>query len=295
MSPLRIAGLMAMLLLAGCARPPHEAPVARAQAVSPYASIDMTTTGSIGPVNTPTPPPSGLVARPDGTLGGRVLNVAQTADIVLQPGEVILTFDDGPRPGRTTAILDALDLYGVKATFLMVGRMADAHPRTAQEVALRGHTIGTHTYDHANLSTMSEDEALVEIRRGQAAVSRALAPIGDAPSAIFRFPYLAQTQVLKASLAAEQDIVLGVDIDSKDYFASTPEEVLARTLERINKRGRGVVLFHDVHARTVAMLPDLLQALQDQGYKVVTLRARANSVFDDELVTAGAEPVNAAL
>lgn len=292
MSPLRVAGLMALLLLAGCARPPHEAPVTSARPISPYASIDMTTTGSIGPA---TPVAPVFVASPNGALAGRLLDVAQSGDIALRPGEVILTFDDGPRPGRTGAILDALDLYGVKATFLMVGRMADAHPRIAQDVALRGHTIGTHTYDHANLSTLSEDDALAEIRRGQAAVSRALAPIGDAPSPIFRFPYLAQTQVLRASLVAEQAIVLGVDIDSKDYFASTPDEVMARTLDRINKRGRGVVLFHDVHARTVAMLPRLLQALQDQGYKVVTLRAKGNSVFDQELVTADAPPTSAAL
>lgn len=294
MSPLRVAGLMALLLLAGCARPPHEAPVASAQPISPYASIDMTTTASIGPAAAASVAPA-FVASPSGTLAGRVLDVAQTSDIALRPGEVILTFDDGPRPGRTSAILDTLDLYGVKATFLMVGRMAAAHPRLAQDVALRGHTIGTHTYDHANLSTMSEDDALAEVRRGQTAVSRALAPIGDAPSAIFRFPYLAQTQVLRASLLAEQAIVLGVDIDSKDYFTSTPDEVMARTLDRINKRGRGVVLFHDVHARTVAMLPGLLQALQDQGYKVVTLRAKGNSVFDQELVTADAAPTSAAL
>lgn len=293
MSPLRIAGLLALLLLAGCARPPEES---RAVRNAPARTVDMMTTASIGPAKAVAPVQKPKpAAAPNGQLAGRVMTISQAGDITLRQGEIILTFDDGPRPGRTDVILDALDLYGVKGTFLMVGRMADAHPGTARKVALRGHTIGTHTYDHTNLSGVSQDEAMVEIRRGQAAVSRALAPIGEAPAPIFRFPYLAQTSILRASLLDDQAIVLGVDIDSKDYYASTPDEVMTRTLDRINRRGRGVVLFHDVHARTVAMLPGLLQALQDQGYKVVTLRAGGRSVFDQELVTAGVETGSAAL
>src|SRR5690606_14491666 len=81
-------------------------------------------------------------------LAGRTLEVATTTDIILKPGEVILTFDDGPRAGKTPAILDALDRYGVKGTFLMLGSAAQANPALAREVALRGHTVGSHTFDH---------------------------------------------------------------------------------------------------------------------------------------------------
>src|SRR5690606_1093749 len=79
-----------------------------------------------------------------GALAGRTLEVATTTDIVLRQGEVVLTFDDGPRPGKTQSILDALDESGVKATFLMLGSAAQAHPGLAQQVAQRGHSVGSH-------------------------------------------------------------------------------------------------------------------------------------------------------
>lgn len=295
MSPLRLAGLLLLLIVAGCARPPDEGPVSggKQAMLSRMTSVDMTMTAAIAPqtpateLGQPRPP---FVARPDGTLAGRTLSVGSAAEIALAPGEIVLTFDDGPRPGRTDRILDALDAYGVKATFLMVGRMAAAHPGMAQQVALRGHTIGTHTFDHANLADAGHDVAIEDIRAGQAAVEKALAPIGRVPDPFFRFPYLAQTRLLKSALVSEQTIVLGVDIDSKDYYDTSAEDLLARTLDRIEARGRGVVLFHDVHARTVAMLPELLQSLQERGYRVVTLRARGDSPFDRDLIMAGATP-----
>lgn len=295
MSPLRLAGLVLLLIVAGCARPPEEGPVSggKQAMLSRMTSLDMTMTASIAqppPVTDLMQAPPPFIARPDGSLAGRTLSVASAAEIALAPGEIILTFDDGPRPGRTDRILDALDAYGVKATFLMVGRMAAAHPAMAQQVALRGHTIGTHTFDHANLADAGHDAAIEDIRAGQAAVEKALAPIAQAPGPFFRFPYLAQTRLLKTALVSEQTIVLGVDIDSKDYYDSTPEELLARTLDRIEARGRGVVLFHDVQARTVSMLPELLQALQERGYRVVALRARGDSPFDRDLIMAGAVP-----
>jgi hypothetical protein len=68
--------------------------------------------------------------------------------------------------------------------------------------------------------------------------------------------------------------VLDVDIDSKDYYSDSAKTVLARTLARLDARGSGVVLFHDIHARTIAMLPDFLAALDERGYSVVRLKAR---------------------
>src|SRR5690606_14519981 len=109
------------------------------------------------------------------------------------------TFDDGPRAGKTPAILDALDRYGVKGTFLMLGSAAQANPALAREVALRGHTVGSHTFDHVNLAGLSRPAALEEIARGEAAVADALGS-ENLLSPFFRFPYLAQTGFLRTSL-----------------------------------------------------------------------------------------------
>ncbi|MDE0922029.1 polysaccharide deacetylase family protein [Aurantimonas coralicida] len=204
-------------------------------------------------------------------LNGRTLEVSHISDIVLQPKEVVLTFDDGPIPGKTHKILRALDDYGVGATFLMVGQMARAYPKIAQDVALHGHTIGTHTEGHANLRTLSADAAIAEIHRGQRSVSAALAPIGRRPAPFFRFPYLADTRPLRERLSGEGVVAIDVDIDSKDYFRDAPSIVRDRTLLSLEKHGRGIVLFHDIQSRTAAMLPDFLQALQERGFKVVRL------------------------
>ena len=205
-------------------------------------------------------------------LAGRVIPVAHLSDIALQPGEVVLTFDDGPMPGKTPKILDALEEAGVGATFLMVGQMAKAYPAIAREVAAKGHTIGTHTESHPNLRTMGTEAAMAEIRRGEASVSKALAPGGFSPAPFFRFPYLADTQALRGRLAGEGVVTIDVDIDSKDYFRDVPSRVMARTLDAVERKGHGIILFHDIQARTVAMLPGFLAELERRGYKVVDLK-----------------------
>ena len=246
------------------------------------ASIDTMSTGSINPIamslRTAYQPMPAIPSALFGKLAGRTVTVSESGPLGLQPGEIVLTFDDGPRAGTTDSILDTLDQFGVKATFLMLGSAAERYPSMVREVAARGHTIGTHTYDHVDLSTLSNHEAIAEIYAGQQAVAAALAPDSIAPSRFFRFPYLAQNGV----------IVLDVDIDSKDYYAETPQQVLERTLARLDEHGSGVVLFHDIHLRTVAMLPEFLKALRERGYQVVTLRSSGGGVFDGPVITADA-------
>jgi peptidoglycan-N-acetylglucosamine deacetylase len=210
--------------------------------------------------------PSGLHG-----LAGRTIRVKSAADIRLGPKEVVLTFDDGPVPGKTDAILRALDRFGVKATFLMVGQMADAYPATARKVAAAGHTIGTHTQNHRNLRSVAPAVAEAQIRAGRASVVAALRPGGYSPAPFFRFPYLADTKALRSSLAGQGIVVIDVDIDSRDYFATGSEALRARAIASVEKRGSGVILFHDLHARTATMLPLLLADLKARGYKVVHL------------------------
>jgi len=221
-----------------------------------------------------------------GSLAGRTLEVASTSDIILRPGEVILTFDDGPRAGKTPAILDTLDRFRVKATFLMLGSAAKANPALAQQVARRGHSIGSHTYNHVNLSEMDRQAALDEIARGEAAVAEALDGAGRGLAPFFRFPYLAQTGFLRTTLLGGDMVVLDVDIDSKDYYKDSASVVAARTLSRLDARGSGIILFHDIHQRTVDMLPTFLEELQARGYSVVNLVPKRTGVFSRSVITA---------
>ncbi|MGJ7037791.1 peptidoglycan/xylan/chitin deacetylase (PgdA/CDA1 family) [Shinella sp. BE166] len=209
-------------------------------------------------------------------LAGRTLAVASLADLKLRHKEVVLTFDDGPVPGRTEAILATLDAYRVKATFLMVGQMADAYPAIARKVVARGHTIGSHTYRHANLRYLAFEAAMAEIRKGEKAVQRATARQPD----FFRFPYLSDTSALRSAVSRRGTIIMDMDVDSKDYFKVSPASVASRTMEGLRKRGRGIILLHDIHKRTAAVLPALLAQLKAEGYSVVTLRHKGTGGSD---------------
>ena len=293
-SPLKsiFMGLALAGLLAGCAKPPPQQAVLTTQSVTAaqVAAVldqplppELTTREAADPV---------LVASLDNTdllragfggsrLAGRTLKIGSIDDLSqLRDGEVILTFDDGPNPSQTPKILATLDEYGVKAVFFMVGKMAAAHPKTAQIVARMGHTIGSHTHGHENLKSLSEEVALVALSKGEDEISAAIAPTGKTLAPFFRFPYLAQTRALRADVTDAGHVIFDVDIDSLDYLDQSPEKIIKRTMKRLDARGKGIILFHDIHARTATLLPDFLEKLQESGYKVVKVVPKSNTLFD---------------
>lgn len=216
-------------------------------------------------------------------LAGRTLEVSSLADLKLQDREVILSFDDGPIPGRTDKVLAILDQFGVKGAFMMVGAMAEMHPALARKVAMDGNTIGSHTYDHADLSSLSFDAAMAEVVKGQLAVTKAT----GSDVSFFRFPYLSESHRLRAAIAMRDMVIMDVDIDSKDYFATTPASVTQRTMDQLHKRGHGIILMHDIHKRTAKMLPTLLSKLEAEGYKVVTLKFKKTQAPTNLVASAG--------
>lgn len=259
-SLLAVAGLS--LLAAACANPKAGSdtpPLSFAQEKAPASDILKKPGESLAP------PKFG------GSLAGRTLRVGRVSDIRLAPREVVLTFDDGPMPGRTPSILDTLDRFGIKATFLVVGRMAQSYPDLVRKVAGRGHTIGSHTQNHANLRAAGFTRAVAEIEQGRNSIAGALGPSRRRGGAFFRFPYLADTPALRSHLASQGIVVIDSNIDSKDYFQSSPDQVRQRILSRLGANGSGIILMHDIHARTATMLPSLLADLRSRGFKVVHL------------------------
>lgn len=91
------------------------------------------------------------------------------------------------------------------------------------------------------------------------------------PARFFRFPYLASTPALRQQLASQGIVDVSPTVDSKDYFSSTPDQVRSRAISTLVRRGSGVVLFHDIHQRTVSMLPGFLDDLKARGFSVVRL------------------------
>lgn len=263
-SRLAFVCVLSGLAMAGCASKPPSSLEATKTAYVP--AVDKK---SIRGRNQDKPPFSAF-DKNAGPLAGRRLTVGSISEIQLRDKEVILTFDDGPMPGKTDRVLDILDQYGVKATFLMVGQMARSYPAVAARVINHGHSIGGHTYNHANLANAGYSRALDDIANGNTSVARAT----GAQVGFFRFPYLADTGALRRAVADRGLVILDVDIDSKDYFKSGPETIAARTMARVRAKRKGIILMHDIHVRTAAMLPSLLSQLRAGGYKVVALQYR---------------------
>jgi peptidoglycan/xylan/chitin deacetylase (PgdA/CDA1 family) len=185
----------------------------------------------------------------------------------LKDKEVVLTFDDGPWPGHTPAVLKALADQCTKAVFFPIGKHAGWHPEIMKQVASAGHTVGSHTWSHKDLSKLNEQEGKDEIEKGFAAVSIAL---GNKPVApFFRFPALRHPPELVKYLGERNVGIFSTDMDSFDFKMRKPEQVVTSVMTKLEKHGKGIILMHDFQQATAKAAPDLLQKLKDGGYKVV--------------------------
>jgi peptidoglycan/xylan/chitin deacetylase (PgdA/CDA1 family) len=187
----------------------------------------------------------------------------------LKAKEVVLTFDDGPLPPYSNQVLDILASECVKVTYFLVGEMARAYPAVVRRIFLEGHTIGTHSEDHPlHFGRLPMDKMHREIDDGIANVSAALGdPRGVAP--FFRIPGLDRSNVLEGELAARSLVVFSSDTVADDWHSIGPSQVVALALKRLEARGKGILLLHDIHQRTAAALPGLLKELKDKGFHIV--------------------------
>jgi peptidoglycan/xylan/chitin deacetylase (PgdA/CDA1 family) len=184
--------------------------------------------------------------------------------------EVVFTFDDGPWPNNTRAVLAALAQHCTKATFFPIGKHALWHPEILKEVAAAGHTIGGHTWSHANLAKLKGDKATEEIEKGFSAVKIAL---GSSPTPFFRFPFLQDKGNLEY-LGSRNIAVFSHDLDSFDFKARTADAVMSSVMTKLERKGKGIILMHDFQQATAAAMPGLLNELKAKGYKVVHMKAK---------------------
>ncbi|WP_027582357.1 polysaccharide deacetylase family protein [Bradyrhizobium sp. Ai1a-2] len=219
----------------------------------------------------------------------------------LRDHEVVLTFDDGPWPNNTPAVLKALADECTTGIFFPIGKHATYHPEILKQVYNAGHTVGAHTWSHANLNNkkLTEDQRKDEIEKGFAAVKWAL---GVSPSPFFRFPALQHPPEMVTYLGTRNIAIFSCDLDSFDFKASKPQTVIDTVMKKVDKLGKGIILMHDFQKHTAEALPELLSRLKAGGYKVVAMRAKApvqvlpqyeeELTKDAKLPTVSARPVN---
>jgi peptidoglycan/xylan/chitin deacetylase (PgdA/CDA1 family) len=177
-------------------------------------------------------------------------------------GCVALTFDDGPHPTFTPALLRILAEEGAVATFFVVGSRVQQWPEITAAIHQAGNEIGNHSWSHPQLTQLSSDSVRLEIARTDSAV---LAATGVTP-AIIRLPYDANSPRV---LSLMDRPVIFWDVDTLDWSNHSPSEIDRIIISRAHSGS--IILLHDIHSTTIAAVRPVIRALKDEGYVFVTV------------------------
>ncbi|WP_457353397.1 polysaccharide deacetylase family protein [Roseateles sp. P5_D6] len=192
----------------------------------------------------------------------------------LPPKTVLLTFDDGPHARYTDEILEILKRYNAPAVFFQLGQNlgkvgADGkiQPGNGSAVAKRvlaaGHQLANHSFTHGLMSKFE----LVKVKEEAANTEALLDAAGRNGDALFRFPYGARNDGALTTIEALKLRSMMWNVDSLDWSDPIPKSIAARVMAELDKQQRGIVLFHDIHARTVQALPLVLDQLAAEGWR----------------------------
>ncbi len=254
------------------------------------------------PSAVPPPPPPHVAAPAPASCPGNpnALGVTRTVEIdttggpgfgfehfkshdFLREGEVVLTFDDGPWPKNTVAVLNALAAHCTKAIFFPIGTHATYEPGILKQVAAAGHAVGSHTWCHQDLSKTKgkclingkvqavEYDPKEEIEKGISAVRWA---VGGPTAPYFRFPALRQPPELITYLGQRNIAIFSTDFDSFDFKMRKPEQVRQAVMAKLKKHGKGIALLHDFQHATGEAAAGLLADLKAGGYKIVFMKPK---------------------
>lgn len=191
------------------------------------------------------------------------------------PGKMAITFDDGPDPEWTPAILDILKARGVKATFFVIGSEAEHHPDLIRRITAEGHEIGNHSFTHPNLAIKPASLVRLELN----ATERLIESLAGKSTLLFRPPYNADSHPTDAAELGPIEVAdsLGYltvleNVDPRDWQRPDPAGLLKRVRAAM---GQGnILLLHDGggdRSSTVAALPAILDYLQERGTEVTTI------------------------
>jgi peptidoglycan/xylan/chitin deacetylase (PgdA/CDA1 family) len=189
----------------------------------------------------------------------------------LRDHEVVLTFDDGPLPRNSDQVLQTLADNCAKATFFLIGEQARANPEGVRKLVAAGHTIGTHSQTHPlTFQKMSVEDAAKQINDGIASVSAAL-PDPTVIAPFFRIPGLLRAEGVEEYLAGRGIQIWSADFLADDWHRISSARVYDLAIKRLEAHGKGILLLHDIHARTAAALPKILHEMKVRGYKIVQI------------------------
>ncbi|MBY3101238.1 polysaccharide deacetylase family protein [Rhizobium laguerreae] len=171
---------------------------------------------------------------------------------------VWLTFDDGPNPDKTPVVLKCLKANNIKATFFMVGNLAEQHKSTAEAVAAAGHFIGNHTYTHTVVKGLPEARIKEEISKADAPLSKL-----STYQKWFRPPTGALDATARRVAASLGFDIYKWNVDTKDYESKDAAVWIPLGISEIKAQANtAVVLNHDIYEATANNLQKFIDEIR---------------------------------
>lgn len=176
--------------------------------------------------------------------------------------KVALTFDDGPNANYTEELLEGLKERGVQATFFLLGNQVEKSPEIVKKMHEDGHLIGNHSYEHVNLSSLSDEAAMVQVDKTNEAIYKVT---GEFPEYI-RPPF----GCWKSNLDYKTTMIEVLwNVDPLDWKTDNAETVVKRVLKEVEEDD--IILLHDASESSVSAAFRIIDALQKEGYLFVTV------------------------
>jgi cellulose synthase/poly-beta-1,6-N-acetylglucosamine synthase-like glycosyltransferase/spore germination protein YaaH/peptidoglycan/xylan/chitin deacetylase (PgdA/CDA1 family) len=261
------------------------------QTVAPGTGVDFDGQGEVLHVShTPTSGQRTITTEPDsGLIIGETYTVMPTSYVIerygWRPGDVALTFDDGPDGRWTPKILDTLRAKGAHATFFVIGQNMQQNPGIVQREVREGNIVGGHTWTHPNIGATPVAQTDLELNTTQ----RLFEVLTGKSMRLFRPPFFGDAEPSTpnevAPLLIAQKLgymTVGLRIDPDDWQRlpngqmPSPDTIVQRVMARLgDSHDPGqIVLLHDAggdRSQTVKALPALIDAIRAQGYHLVTV------------------------
>jgi len=180
--------------------------------------------------------------------------------------QVAITFDDGPNTEYTPQILKILKAHNATATFFCIGKQIKKYPKIAQQILAEGHIIGNHSYSHAtNFGFFRKKRIVEELSKTDVLIEK----ITGSTNTLFRPPYGVTNPSIAKAVKETKHTVIGWNVRSYDTVIKNPTKVLNRLKQRLSPGS--IILLHDTHSRCPEIVERLLQFLESEGYKTVTI------------------------
>lgn len=203
-----------------------------------------------------------VTALNDMSAGTETEKTTESAEEKDQPPTVALTFDDGPIPGCTDALLEGLRERGVCATFFLLGVNIDGNEELVRQMAADGHLLGSHTQNHVNLPLLPLDEAIEQVT----VTAEKIEALTGQEVEYVRPPYGEWNDALDENI---RQIPVGWSVDSRDWSLQNTNAVTERVMDEVEDGD--IILLHDCYDTSVEAAFRIIDELKERGFRLVTV------------------------